>query len=541
MTIPTSPNRVLLRPPSVLTAGSSKSAPAVPSLNSLEHRSQSPEARMRPLSLQRPSIQGVQGMQAVGAVGMQRRGSLPKPRSNSSLTSSRPAPPSPAPSRPTSQVIESPTASLHSIHALTSPGASASNAFGSSPSGSSVFGTQTRDRSCSSASRRSVKGRPKSLLGLVSTSASQSGCLATAEEEHAEHERVDQPVDTDTKGEKPRNDEKVISLDKDDDRIHGLGLGLLNGPADIDSTAHGGTRHTSDPLSVDVDKAKAKDKEKDKIKDETRPSVSRMSSGSKSGSAPLTPATLSALNALTLDESGAATPRATNPALEAEALVIRRVKVRDYAFHVTDLRFVGLGPHRSRSNWSEGEPEPTVPAVQTSQESWGFSGFGFGASFGPSSASPATEQPSTGLSFGLGSWTKRDDEDVADHSASDYWSEDDELGPDEIYYHGGGDEEPDGLYRTAYPFAPEGINEIAVDVGEFLDVRGRGGGEGWVVGTRLRDGVEGLVPEGYLERCSEEDAEFDEQWEVVRRMRREREQTPDSLSGNSENDEKERW
>lgn len=497
--MPASPNRVLLIPLE-LTTGGSKSAPVVPSLNSLEQRS--PEVRMRPLSLQRSSIQGVQGMQAVG---MQRRGSLPKPRSNSSLTSSRPAPPSPAPSRPASQVLDSPTASLHSMHGLTSPNAST---FGSSPSGS-TFGSQTRDRSCSTASRRSIKARPKSLLGLVSTSAPMGAGLETAEEEQAEPDKVDKPE----VGENPKEQPPVVA---DDSKKHGLGL--INGP---DASAEGRPRPTS--------------------KDGKLPGSNRSSTGSKSGSAPLTPATLAALNALSLDESGSATPRATNPALVAEAAVSRRVKVRDYAFHMTDLRFVGLGPHRSRSNWSEGEPEPSTPSAPTSQEGWGFSGFGFGASFGPSSSSPSTEQPSTGLSFGLGSWTKRDDEDVADHSASDYWSEDEELGPDDIYYHGGDEGEPDGLYRTAYPFYPEGINEIAIEVGEFLDVRGRGGGEGWVVGTRLRDGVEGLVPEGYLERCSEADPELDAEWEQVRQMRRQREQTPESLSGNSENDEKERW
>lgn len=462
---------------------------------------------MRPLSLQRSSIQGIQGMQAVG---MQRRGSLPKPRSNSSLTSSRPAPPSPAPSRPASQVIDSPTASLHSIHGLTSPGAS--SAFGSSPGGSSAFGTQTRDRSCSSASRRSLKARPKSLLGLVSTSAPLGAGLETAEEEQAEHDKADKPDDA-----KEEAKERDAAADNDEgSRKHGLGL--VDGPA--------GSADGPEPASTSTEM------------DSKQPGSNR-SSGP--GSAPLTPATLSALNALSLDESGSATPRAANPALVAEAAVSRRVKVRDYAFHMTDLRFVGLGPHRSRSNWSEGEPEPSTPSAPVSQEGWGFSGFGFGASFGPSSSSPS--EPPAGLAFGLGSWTKRDDEDVADHSASDYWSEDDELGPDDIYYHGGdGGEEPDGLYRTAYSFAPEGINEIAVDVGEFLDVRGRGGGEGWVVGTRLRDGVEGLVPEGYLERCSEADAEFDAEWEQVRQMRRQREQTPESVrSGNSENDEKERW
>lgn len=339
--------------------------------------------------------------------------------------------------------------------------------------------------------------------------------LATAEEEQAEHDKADDAKEDD--------EEKLETKDRKGEESRKHGLGLVDSP---DRSTEGGSRPAS--TSADNDAAKS--------------TSSNRSSSSKTGSAPLTPATLAALNALSLDESGSATPRAKNPALEAEAAVSRRVKVRDYAFHMSDLRFVGLGPHRSRSNWSEGEPEPSTPQERSSEGWGGFGGFGgLGASFGPPSASPAAEPPSTGLSFGLGSWTKRDDEDVADHSASDYWSEDDELGPDEIYYHGG-EEEPDGLYRTAYPFYPEGINEIAVDVGEFLDVRGRGGGEGWVVGTRLRDGVEGLVPEGYLERCSEADADLDTEWEQVRQMRRQREETPDrAQSANSENDEKERW
>lgn len=101
-----------------------------------------------------------------------------------------------------------------------------------------------------------------------------------------------------------------------------------------------------------------------------------------------------------------------------------------------------------------------------------------------------------------------------DHSNDDYWSDDQDDDEDDYDE----DDEPDGLFRAAYPFDPEGVNEMAIVVGDLLDVRGRGGGgDGWVVAIRLDTGEEGLVPEGYLERAAERN--YPDEWDKVRSVR----------------------
>ena len=75
------------------------------------------------------------------------------------------------------------------------------------------------------------------------------------------------------------------------------------------------------------------------------------------------------------------------------------------------------------------------------------------------------------------------------------------------------EDEPWGLYRAVYPFEAVGEHEIGLEEGELVDLRGRGGGDGWVVGVKrvlnaegklVADGEgdekEGLVPESYLEK-----------------------------------------
>lgn len=201
---------------------------------------------------------------------------------------------------------------------------------------------------------------------------------------------------------------------------------------------------------------------------------------------------------------------------------VRRVVVRDYAFPMGDNRFDGLGPTRPYSNWGEGEPEPEKPK-QPQPTGWG------------------------GLSLSLGSWnfmrrgndteqhTEGPVEDLGtDHDNDDYWSDDqddDDDADDDDYYDD--DQEPDGLFRAAYAFDPEGVNEMAIAVGDLLDVRGRGGGgDGWVVAIRLDTGEEGLVPEGYLERAAEKD--YPDAWDNVRTVREAMSVAPPGESSSSQ-------
>ena len=65
--------------------------------------------------------------------------------------------------------------------------------------------------------------------------------------------------------------------------------------------------------------------------------------------------------------------------------------------------------------------------------------------------------------------------------------------------------EPVGRYKAAYTFDSLGGHEMSVEEGEVLDIKGRGGGEGWVIAVRTRESkgadelMEGLVPESYIE------------------------------------------
>lgn len=198
------------------------------------------------------------------------------------------------------------------------------------------------------------------------------------------------------------------------------------------------------------------------------------------------------------------------------ATLVRRVIVRDYAYPLDDARFLGLGPHRSRSNWCEGEPEPEEPP-EPEKPAWGMSSLGLGG-WGFLSRRQAEPEPPVGA-------PAADDTDfrlegtTPDHDNDQYWSDDDDE-------YEGADDDPDGLFRAAYAFEPEGVNEMAVEVGDLLDVRGRGGGgDGWVVAIRLDSGHEGLVPEGYLEKVDHE--ECPEGWAHLTTMRREASEAPD--------------
>lgn len=61
--------------------------------------------------------------------------------------------------------------------------------------------------------------------------------------------------------------------------------------------------------------------------------------------------------------------------------------------------------------------------------------------------------------------------------------------------------EPVGLYRMAYTFEALGEHEMDVQEGQLVDVKGRGGGEGWCIAHRVRVEYKGEeVDEGVVRR-----------------------------------------
>lgn len=193
---------------------------------------------------------------------------------------------------------------------------------------------------------------------------------------------------------------------------------------------------------------------------------------------------------------------------KSPTIPVLTVLIRDYGFPPTDERFFGRGQiaptpkHKWRLSGftlgrrasqqasgsgtasDEGSPRSPDPGAESDADrraSWGFGIFGwrgFGArkrsvssESTPSQATPIHDEP----------------EDTDDVDDQDYFSDEHDES-----------EEPWGMYRAAYAFEAEGEHEMTVAEGEVIEVRGRGGGEGWVIGVKT--GQEGLVPEGYLER-----------------------------------------
>ncbi|KLT44811.1 hypothetical protein CC85DRAFT_283104 [Cutaneotrichosporon oleaginosum] len=401
------------------------STPLGSPLNTSHLRSRSPHSPSSPgftpssASSSRP--RGRPTSQLVGSIGAAINS---KPRSNSSLTSNRPAPPSPAGSRPQSQVLDISPRELF-VAAGAASGAPALARSSPSPVG------RERAASTSSAVSQGRRVRPRSTLGTSVLSASEG----------------------------PNSDPTT--------------------PYTTPSAVFARRGGSFDARAGGFDLSAAVEEVKDELGDESRPS--RQASPPLSTSDTAAPASHAS-------PAAPASPL-TGSLAHLAASLVRRVIVRDFAFPEDDERFLGLGAQRPRSNWGEGEPEPEPAPVRSMfSGGWGF--------------------------------LRREDDDPGrvedmgvEQDAADYWSEADEF--DDYYL---ADEEPDGLYRAAFAFEPEGVNEMAVEVGDLLDVRGRGGGgDGWVVATRLDTGAEGLVPEGYLERTQEE--EYPAEWAVVRDVR----------------------
>ena len=183
---------------------------------------------------------------------------------------------------------------------------------------------------------------------------------------------------------------------------------------------------------------------------------------------------------------------------------VHTILIRDYGFPETDERFYGrgqihaakkekwrmsnftLGRRPSESASGDGSPKSQDPngsdidERERERRGWGF---GFLASgwkgFARKRSTSSESNPSVAI--------HDEPEDTDDVDDDDYFSDD----HDEA-------EEPYGTYRAAYSFEAEGEHEMSMTEGDVIEVRGRGGGQGWVIG--IKGGQEGLVPEGYLER-----------------------------------------
>ncbi len=186
--------------------------------------------------------------------------------------------------------------------------------------------------------------------------------------------------------------------------------------------------------------------------------------------------------------------------------------IRDYAYLPTDARHRTLPiPHPSPQPSSSCFGFPDLGSSSSGKKGWGgfnllswrgFMGNSSKRESADSSISSQPPNPDDDHEYPLTTDTDNDDDDFAFSSTS---SDDVE---------GEGDE-PYGLYRAAYAFDAMGEHEIGLEEGDYVEVRGRGGGEGWVVAIRRKvvDGVvvgreegglerEGLVPESYLERAN---------------------------------------
>lgn len=215
------------------------------------------------------------------------------------------------------------------------------------------------------------------------------------------------------------------------------------------------------------------------------------------------------------EDTPSITTTPTKSHLEAKK-PIHTISIRDYGFPENDERFFGrgqihaakkekwrlsnftLGRRPSESASGEGSPKSPDPNGSDTDDRRGW-GFGFLSSgwkgFARKRSTSSESSPSVPI--------HDEPEDTDDVDDDDYFSDD----HDEA-------EEPYGMYRAAYSFEAEGEHEMSMTEGDVIEVRGRGGGEGWVIG--IKGGKEGLVPEGYLERyIPGRDAQDDEEMEEL--------------------------
>ena len=219
----------------------------------------------------------------------------------------------------------------------------------------------------------------------------------------------------------------------------------------------------------------------------------------------------------TIPEDSAVAPETVKPEPKEPEVIIR-----DYAFPVSDPRFAGPGlplsaptgsTSRRNSRWGPTDsPDPAAGSGPSSRKGSSWSGFGllsWRSIMGRRKSDDDSSQP-----------VDDDDDDdesedfrlpAPDHDEDDYAFSDSEPASEAG--------EPWGFYRAAFAFEAVGEHEIGLEEGTIVEVRGRGGGDGWVVAVKRRldeqgrvirldeagegEGKEGLVPEAYLEKAGD--------------------------------------
>lgn len=211
------------------------------------------------------------------------------------------------------------------------------------------------------------------------------------------------------------------------------------------------------------------------------------------------------------------------------------VKIRDFAFAVTDPRHTSTGPDTPRptrrlqrpiSTWSQSS---TGSASSTNDDDesgrgwgvpWGLgrlSWFSRGSVSGNAAAAGDGSGGESGSGPSAGDFARNFDVQSPDQEIDNpYENWGAQNTGDELSDEGNGDEGEGegegeggelipGLYRAIYAFEPEGTAEMALEEEQMVRVIGRGGGVGWAIALR-EDGEHALVPEGYLELVTPDDS-----------------------------------
>ncbi|RSH90316.1 hypothetical protein EHS25_001650 [Saitozyma podzolica] len=453
----------------------------------------------------------------------------PRPsRASSGYQSTRPAPASPAPSsRRGSSQLASPALSLAVSRDRASSNASSAAGSAISSRPGSQFGPPGSDRS--------INTLPTSLSSsTASASASGSGTGTGGTSSSIIARRFSSSSSGRTSRARAASSSKSKSRPRSS-----LGTSFLSASAAEPDDADGAAFVDSETSSAVPSPARL----------QASPNVAGTSVPEEPSATALTDKTTNSLSASQSQSQSQSTSQATG---DLRVVII----IRDYAYPPNDDRHRGI------------LPIPPAPANEDDGLRWrhdglgGSSAFGFGRGLGESGGGSSSNVDSgesgaknyrrwSGLGLlswrgflGRGSKTSRnadestgdadaeadddDDDDIPitvepeDDYAFESSSEADEDDDEDRGGAGGRDAGGDGG-DTPRVGEGEDPHELDLEEGEVVDVKGRGGGEGWVVATKLvggegvggsaegkgekKKGKEGLVPESYLEKVDESEAE----------------------------------